>query len=91
MPGPLRLVIEPTPDLNVLTLTLNRTVAAKDRGTYEQPAQAEASPLARQLFTVPGIRRLIVEAQVVTVRRELGHRWEAIIPQVKTVLEQYFA
>ncbi len=91
MPAPLRLVIEPTPDRNALTLTLNRTVTAQDLGTYELPVRAEASPLARQLFTVPGIRRLIVETQVVTVRREPGHRWEAIIPKVKAVLEQYFA
>ena len=91
MSEPLRLIVEPTPDPNALTLTLNRTLVLSGSETYRTPAEAQASPVAKQLFTTPGVKSLVFSDNVVTVGREPGHRWEEIIPKVKAVLDQYFA
>jgi hypothetical protein len=52
--------------------------------------QASASPLARDLFAIPGVRMVFFLNDFVTVTREPDADWNAIAPDVERVLRAHF-
>lgn len=50
-----------------------------------------SSPLARELFDLPGVTLVLVAPEFVTVGREPAVAWEVLAPRVQEVLEAFLA
>ena len=91
MTEPIEVWTEPTPNPNALKFTLNRTVAEGRSKTYAGPEAAEASPLARQLFQIEGVKSLFFLNNFITVTRQPGGDWAAISRQVEERIRAHYA
>ena len=91
MTEPVEVWTEHTPNPNALKFPLNRTVAEGRSKTYASPEAAEASPLARQLFEIAGVKSLFFLNNFITVTREPGGDWAAIARQVEERIRAHYA
>ena len=91
MTTPIEVWAEPTPNPNALKFTLNRTVTEGRSKTYASPEAAEASPLAKQLFQIAGVKSLFFLNNFITVTREPGSDWAAISRQVEERIRAHYA
>ena len=82
--------IEPTPNPLSLKFSLNRTVWEGRAQTFSDPTQAFASPVARELLGVPGVKSVFFLRDFVTISREPDAPWENIAPEVERVLREHF-
>ena len=90
MTEPIEVWPEPTPNPNAMKFTLNRTVAEGRSQTYTSPEAAQASPLAKALFEVGGVRGLFFLGNFITVTRQPGTDWASITRQVEERIRQHF-
>ena len=90
MTAPIEVWAEPTPNPNALKFTLNRTVTEGRSKTYASPEAAEASPLAKQLFQIAGVKSLFFLNNFITVTRQPGAEWAAISRQVEERIRAHF-
>jgi hypothetical protein len=88
--APIEVWAEPTPNPNALKFTLNRTVTEGRSKTYASPEAAEASPLAKQLFQIAGVKSLFFLNNFITVTRQPGAEWAAISRQVEERIRAHF-
>ena len=91
MTEPIEVWTEPTPNPNALKFTHNRSVAEGRSKTYASPEAAEASPLAKQLFEIAGVKSLFFLNNFITVTRQPGGDWAAISRQVEERIKAYYA
>jgi hypothetical protein len=89
MADALQIRVEGTPNPNSLKFSVNRTIWEGRAQTFNDAAQAFASPLARTLLAVPGVKSVFFLRDFVTVSREPEAAWEAIAPEVERVLREY--
>jgi hypothetical protein len=82
----LQIRIEATPNPQSLKFSLNRTVWEGRAQTFSDASQAFASPLARQLLAVAGVKSVFFLRDFVTISREPGALWETIAPEVERIL-----
>ena len=85
-PGPR---VEATPNPNSLKFTADRVLWEGRAQTFSDPAQAFASPLARELLGVAGVSSVFFLRDFVTVTREAGAPWEPIVARVEEILRQH--
>jgi NFU1 iron-sulfur cluster scaffold homolog, mitochondrial len=90
MSDDLEIRIEATPNPQSLKFSLNRTVWEGRAQTFSDATQAFASPLARELLGVPGVKSVFFLRDFVTISREPDAPWETIAPEVERVLRGYF-
>lgn len=90
MTEPLEISVDATPNPNSLKFTLNRVVVEKGSRSFFRPEQAEGSPLAKQLFVIPGVRSVFMVSNFVSIGRDPGREWEAIVPGVELALQEHF-
>jgi hypothetical protein len=88
---PIEVWTEHTPNPNALKFTLNRTVAEGRSKTYASAEAAEASPLAKALFEIAGVKSLFFLNNFITVTREPGSDWPAISRQVEERIRAHYA
>jgi len=88
---PIEVWTEPTPNPNALKFTLNRSVAEGRSKTYASPEAAEASPLARALFEIAGVKSLFFLNNFITVTRQPGADWPAISRQVEERIRGHYS
>jgi len=88
---PIEVWAEPTPNPNALKFTLNRTVTEGRSKTYAAPEAAEASPLAKALFEIAGVKSLFFLNNFITVTRQPGSEWAAISRQVEVRIRAHYA
>jgi hypothetical protein len=86
-----RIEVQPTPNVHAVKFTLDRRVTEGRSETYTSLEQAAASPLARRLLQVPGVRMVFLLNDFVTVTRQPETDWEAIVPEVERALREHFA
>ena len=82
---------EPTPNPNSLKITTN--AGAFTEGGMESFASADEArdhPLARQLFSIPGVVNVFILPQFLTVTKTPESNWNAILPAIKANLAAYF-
>ena len=91
MTEPIEVWTEPTPNPNALKFSLNRTVTEGRSKTYATPEAAEASPLAKSLFEIAGVKSLFFLNNFITVTRQPGSDWPAIAHQVEKRIRAHFA
>jgi hypothetical protein len=88
---PIEVWTEHTPNPNALKFTLNRAVTEGRSKTYASPEAAEASPLAKALFEIAGVKSLFFLNNFITVTRQPGSDWAAISRQVEERIRAHFA
>lgn len=91
MAEPVDVIAEPTPNPNSVKFTLNRPVSEGKSQSYMNPEQAEASPLAKALFEIPGVKSVFMLNNFITVSRDPAVEWEAIIGRVEETIRDHFA
>ena len=83
--------IEPTPNPNAVKFTLDRAVTERRSQTYRDAQAAEASPLAKKLFEVPGVASLFFLGNFITVTCGPGADWSEIAPRVEERIREHFS
>ena len=74
-----------TPGVSVLPSSFGqRTISFSDR------REAFASPLARQLFVLPGVTSILLGSDFVTVTKSEDHEWPEIKPDIYCVIMDFF-
>ncbi len=74
----------PTPNPNAMKFTLDVTLDAMlDVRSAEA---AEGNPLAERIFAIPGVVMLFGTSDFLTVSREEGTDWDAIVPAVVDIV-----
>ena len=82
---------EPTPNPATLKFLPGRPVL--DAGTFEatSPAEAEASPLAKALMEIPGVRGVFLAPDFISVTKaESEGDWRHLRPAVLGVVTEFF-
>ncbi len=81
---------EGTPNPATLKFLPGRWVMQAGTADFASPASAERSPLARALFALPGVARVFLGADFVTVTKTGEVGWEHLKPQVLAALMDHF-
>ncbi len=79
-----------TPNPNAMKFATNRTLAQKSL-SFASAAEAEADPLARKIFDVPGVQRIFIANNCITVTRADGADWKELVPQVMQTVQRHFS
>ena len=81
---------EGTPNPATLKFLPGRTVMAAGTADFAQPDAASRSPLATALFDLPGVARVFLGADFVTVTKTDAITWQALKPQVLGAVMEHF-
>lgn len=86
----IQIVAQPTPNPNSVKFTLDQTVSAGGSQTFQSAQEAEASPLARAIFAVPGVTMVFLLNNFITVSKDPSSSWSDIVPQVEEAIREYY-
>ncbi len=81
---------EGTPNPATLKFLPGREVMAMGTADFASPASAGRSPLAQALFDLPGVSRVFLGGDFVTITKGEEIGWQALKPQVLAVLMEHF-
>lgn len=90
MADPLQLTVQPTPNEHALKFVTNRRMTEGRSQTFTDPNTA-ASPLARDLLTIAGVRQVFFLNDFITITRREGAAWDAIVPRAEALIRQHLA
>lgn len=81
-----------TPNPNSVKLVpAGRRLLEGNPAEFASAQQARASPLADQLFAVPGVQRVFIAAEYVTVTKREEASWEELRPMACAALEDFLS
>jgi hypothetical protein len=89
MTEPVRVEIQPTPNINALKFVVNRRIAEGRSQTFRSPEEAAAHPLASKLFTIPGVVQVFVLNDFVTVTRDPSRDWNDIVAPAEAAIREH--
>jgi NFU1 iron-sulfur cluster scaffold homolog, mitochondrial len=81
---------EDTPNPATLKFLPGRYVMEASTADFASPASAERSPLARALFDLPGVARVFLGGDFITVTKAGDIDWQALKPQVLAAIMEHF-
>ena len=81
---------EGTPNPATLKFLPGRDVLGDATADFAVAAAAARSPLAAALFELPGVARVFLGADFITVTKTGGIEWQALKPQVLGVIMEHF-
>jgi hypothetical protein len=79
----------PTLNPDSIKFATSRTLSQKSLSFADAQA-ATADALAKKIFDVPGVQRIFVANNAITVARQDGADWKEIVPRVMQVIQQHF-
>jgi hypothetical protein len=82
--------VDGTPNPNSLKFTVSVPVSAKP-ATFATPVAAQADPLAKKLFEVPGVKSVFMISNFVTVTKDPATDWDAIANKLAGIVEGHFS
>jgi hypothetical protein len=82
--------VQSTPNVNALKFVTNRRMTEGRSQTFTDPNTA-ASPLARELLTIAGIRQVFFLNDFITITRHEGVAWDAVVPRAEALIRQHLA
>jgi len=88
--APLTVTVQPTPNVNALKFVVNRRVTEGRSQTFTSRDSA-ASPLARDLLGIPGVRQVFFLNDFITITRIEGTEWDAIVPSAEDLIRRHLA
>jgi hypothetical protein len=83
---------EPTSNPNVMILVTNLTLnPGGEAEVYRSPDEGEeGSPLAQELFAVPGLAALTLDGGELAITREPDVEWHDLIEDISDALRDFF-
>ena len=81
---------EPTPNPEVLKFLPGREVFPDGARDFRSPQEAQASPLAQQLFDIDGIDRVYFGADFITVGKHPDQEWPHLKAPVLAAIMDHF-
>ena len=84
----LTVTVQPTPNVNALKFVVNRRMTEGRSQTFTDAATA-ASPLARDLLGIEGVRQVFLLNDFITITRTDGTDWNAVVPQAEALIRQH--
>ena len=81
---------EGTPNPATLKFLPGRDVLGNATADFATPDAAARSPLAAALFELPGVARVFLGADFVTITKAGAIEWQALKPQVLGVIMEHF-
>src|SRR5205814_2021871 len=81
---------EGTPNPATLKFLPGRYVMGAGTADFASPASAERSPLAIELFALPGVARVFLGGDFITVTKSDAASWQALKPQVLAAIMDHF-
>ena len=81
---------EGTPNPATLKFLPGRDVMGSGTADFAGPALAARSPLASTLFALPGITRIFLGGDFITVTKSEDTDWQALKPQVLGAIMEHF-
>lgn len=81
---------EGTPNPATLKFLPGRDVMGLATADFASPATAERSPLASALFTLPGVARVFLGGDFITVTKTDGVDWPTLKPQVLGAIMEHY-
>jgi Fe-S cluster biogenesis protein NfuA len=81
----------PTPNPDALMFKVGAPFVA--RGTFEftSPESAADSALPRRLFSLAGVRQVLVTSRFVTVNKVSETSWPELVPSIKALIREHLA
>lgn len=81
---------ELTPNPEVLKFLPGREVLAEGSRDFRSPDEAQASPLAADLFEIEGVTRVFFGTDFVTVGKDADHDWPLLkAPVLATIMDHF--
>ncbi|HYM70953.1 MAG TPA: NifU N-terminal domain-containing protein [bacterium] len=90
MTAALTVIVQPTPNVNALKFVVNRKMTEGRSQTFTD-AGAAASPLARDLLGIAGIRQVFFLNDFITITRAEGVDWDAVVPSAEELIRRHLA
>ncbi|HEY3322943.1 MAG TPA: NifU family protein [Planctomycetota bacterium] len=90
-PAKLQIAAESTPNPHCMRFALNRPLLTGAGQDFASAQVAAVSPLATELFTLPGVTGIYIGPDFVSVTAEPGVNWWALRPLVSEALEHHVA
>lgn len=90
MPEPVQVHVQSTPNENALKFVTNRKVTEGRSQTFTDPSTA-ASPLARDLLAISGVRQVFFLNDFITITRHGGVAWEDVVPRAEALIRTHLA
>ncbi len=81
---------EGTPNPATLKFLPGRYVMGDGTADFASPDSAERSPLAGALFALPGVARVFLGGDFITVTKTDASSWQALKPQVLAAVMEHF-
>ncbi len=81
---------ESTPNPATLKFLPGVDVMGAGTADFANPAASGSSPLARALFALPGVARVFLGGDFITVTKDGGGDWQALRPQVLGAIMEHF-
>jgi len=81
---------ESTPNPATLKFLPGRYVMGVSTADFASPLSAERSPLAAALFTLPGVARVFLGGDFITVTKTDAASWQSLKPQVLAAIMDHF-
>jgi Fe-S cluster biogenesis protein NfuA len=81
---------EPTPNPATLKFLPGRAVMEQGTANFTDPAASGRSPLAQQLFGLPGVTGVFLGADFITVSKNDGADWYQLKPSILGVIMEHF-
>lgn len=81
---------EPTPNPATLKFLPGRDVLPGGSADFASPEAAEISPLGAALFALPGVTRVFLGADFISVTKNDNAEWSALRPQVLAAVMDHF-
>ncbi len=81
---------EGTPNPATLKFLPGRDVMGAGTADFAAPAAAERSPLAAAIFNLPGVARVFLGGDFITVTKTEATAWQALKPQVLGAIMEHF-
>lgn len=91
MSGPVSVSLEFTPNPNTLKFVVNKNLIERGAANFTEKSKAEASPLAKRLFTVPGVQALLIGTNFVTITKSNEGEWDVVAEEVPKAIEAHVA
>lgn len=76
---------DPTPNPNAVKCILDRPISDRPR-SFRSAEEANADPIARALFAIPGVACILMNGGWVTINKTTDHDWSAVRAGVRDVL-----
>lgn len=88
-----KVIVDPqaTPNPNAMKFNVSQPLNDGKSESYASKEAAQASPLAKQLFDLPGVTGVFILGSFVTVNKSPEASWSDLVPAVIEAIEASFS